>query len=532
MAGPGTRDRFLLVGGGIASLAAAAFLIRDAGVPGDRIRILEAAARPGGALRSGALADRPDLFLGNAVRAMDEDSCACLWDLLGSVPVLSGARMSVLDDIRAAHREAPVHARARLIGADHRVAEPDPHLDETDRACLAALLTNGSERELAARRVDQVLPAHLLATDFWILWSTTYRLGPGSNALDLKTSLMRHLHDLPRLPTLSGLRRARRSEHQSIIRPLHSWLLGRGVAFTHGATVTDLDFADDGAGGRRATSLRLTVHGVPDVLELGAHDHVLATLGSIAANAAHGDDEHPPEPGPGRRDHAWSLWESIARKRPDFGRPDAFTAHVADTAWLSFTLTSRTPDLTWYISHLTGNREGTGGLVTFRDSPWLLTIAVPRQPYFTGQPPGTHTVLGYGMRFDARGDHAPVTMLEADGRQVVEELVGQLGFGRGAAIVRATTSAVSVLLPYAGSPLSPRAPGDRPEPVPAGARNFAFLGQFVEIPGHVAFSMEYSVLSAMHAVYGLLGIDREIPRARPDTPDPAAARRALEEVSG
>ncbi|HET9172283.1 MAG TPA: oleate hydratase [Actinospica sp.] len=527
-----TRDRFLLVGGGIASLAAAAFLIRDAGVPGHRIRILEAADRPGGALCSGALTDRPSLFLGSAVRAMDEESSACLWDLLGSVPVLSGARMSVLDEIRAAHRETPIHARARLIGADHRVTEPDPHLEKADRARLAALLTNEAERELAGLRIDQVLPAHLLATDFWILWSTTYRLGPGSSALDLKTSLMRHLHDLPRLRTLSELRTARRSEQQSIVRPLHSWLLGRGVTFTHGATVTDLDFADDGGSGRRATGLRLTVHGVPDVLELGPHDHVLATLGSIAANAARGDDEHPPDPGLGRRDPTWSLWESIARRHPDLGRPETFTAHVADTAWLSFTVTSRTPDLTWYISHLTGNREGTGGLVTFRDSPWLLTLAVPRQPHFTGQLPGTHTVLGYGMRLDTRGDHVPVTMLAADGRRLIEELIGQLGLERGAAIVRATTSAVSVLLPYAGSPLAPRAPGDRPDPVPAGARNFAFLGQYVEIPGHVAFTMEYSVRSAMHAVYGLLGIDREIPRARPEAADPAAARRALEEVSG
>lgn len=41
--------------------------------------------------------------------------------------------------------------------------------------------------------------------------------------------------------------------------------------------------------------------------------------------------------------------------------------------------------------------------------------------------------------------------------------------------------------------------------------NFAFLGQYVEIPGDVAFSMEYSVRSAMVAVYELLGVEREVP---------------------
>ncbi len=525
------QDRFLLVGGGIASLAAAAFLIRDAAVPGDRIRILEAAARPGGALVSGRLPEWPDLYLGNAVRGFDERVNTCLWDLLGSIPTLSDPRVTVLDDIQAVNRETPVLAKARLLGADHHVARP-VGLDPADRTQLLALLTSTSEAELADRRVDQVLPPHLLASDFWILWSTTYRLRPGASALDLKTSLLRHLHELPHLHTLTGLRRTRRSEYQSIICPLHSWLVAQGVRFTHGATVTDMDIAEDGAGGRRATTLWSTTRGASHKLDLGPHDHVLATLGSIAANAAHGDDDSPPEPDLVHRDETWRLWESIARKQPDFGHPDAFTAHVEDTAWLSFTLTSNTPDLTWHITNLTDNRDGTGGLITFRDSPWLLTLAVPHQPHFTGQPPTARTVLGYGMRLDTRGDHVPVTLLQANGRQVVEELIGQLGIERGAAIVRATTNAVTVLLPYAASPLAPRSPGDRPRPVPAGARNFAFLGQYVEIPGDVAFSTEYAVRSAMHAVYGLLKVDREIPPIYSGLQDPDAARQALETVSG
>ena len=39
-----------MVGGGIASMAAAAFQIRDAGVPGENIHILETLDVPGGSL--------------------------------------------------------------------------------------------------------------------------------------------------------------------------------------------------------------------------------------------------------------------------------------------------------------------------------------------------------------------------------------------------------------------------------------------------------------------------------------------------
>jgi oleate hydratase len=228
--------------------------------------------------------------------------------------------------------------------------------------------------------------------------------------------------------------------------------------------------------------LSFTTLGRTHTLELGAHDHVLATLGSMTANAAHGDDDDPPKPDLARRDETWRLWESISRRQPDLGRPDVFTSRVQDTAWLSFTLTMTTPDLTWCISDLTGNRAGTGGLVTFRDSPWLLTLAVPRQPHFTGQVPEVQTALGYGLRLDADGDYAPVSMLRASGRQLVDELIGQFGVERRATNVRMTTSVRSVLLPYAGSPLIPRRPGDRPLPVPAGARNFAFLGQTWRYP--------------------------------------------------
>lgn len=519
-------DSFLLIGGGIASLAAAVFLIRDADVPGSRIKIMEAGDRPGGALVSGSTAMHPTHYVGTAVRGVDISARSCLRDLLGSVPTLTNPDVTLLDDIREAEGATPIDAKARLIGADHRAATADPRLHEDDRAALLDLLDR-SDTELADRRIEQVLPAHLLASDFWILWTSTFRLRPGSSALDLKNSLLHHLLDLPRLSTLTDLHHTRRSEYESIIRPLHHWLGSQGVMFTFGAMAIDIDIADDGAGGRSATGLTFTSRGRTYTIELGAHDHVLATLGSMTANAAHGDDDHPPEPDLAEPDGSWHLWESIARKQPDFGRPEVFNSNVHDTAWLSFTLTMTTPDLTWYISNLTGNREGTGGLVTFRDSPWLLTLAVPHQPHFTGQAQEVHTALGYGLRLDPDGAFAPVSMLQATGHQLTDELIGQLGMKRRATNARMSTSVHSVLLPYAGSPLAPRRPGDRPLPVPAGARNFAFLGQYVEIPGEVAFSMEYSVRSAMHAVFELLGIRKELPGCGPGL-DADRARTVLE----
>ena len=57
----------------------------------------------------------------------------------------------------------------------------------------------------------------------------------------------------------------------------------------------------------------------------------------------------------------------------------------------------------------------------------------------------------------------------------------------------------------------PRAKGDRPDVIPDGCKNFAFLGQFAETPRDTIFTTEYSVRTAMEAVYGLLGVDRGVP---------------------
>jgi oleate hydratase len=64
--------------------------------------------------------------------------------------------------------------------------------------------------------------------------------------------------------------------------------------------------------------------------------------------------------------------------------------------------------------------------------------------------------------------------------------------------------------------------------IPDGSQNFAFLGQFTELPGDVVFTVEYSIHGAMHAVYTLLGVDRKIPPLYQGLLDPKVAVKALQ----
>ena len=72
-----------------------------------------------------------------------------------------------------------------------------------------------------------------------------------------------------------------------------------------------------------------------------------------------------------------------------------------------------------------------------------------------------------------------------------------------------------------------RVPQDRPKVIPDGAQNFAFLGQFTELPGDVVFTVEYSIHGAMHAVYEFFGVDRPIPPIYRGLHDPKVGFKAL-----
>jgi oleate hydratase len=99
-------------------------------------------------------------------------------------------------------------------------------------------------------------------------------------------------------------------------------------------------------------------------------------------------------------------------------------------------------------------------------------------------------------------------MAECNGAEILQELCAHLRFDLETV---ESANCIPCRMPYITSMFMPRTRSDRPLPVPRGSRNLAFVSQFVEIPGDVVFTVEYSVRAAQLAVYELLGIDRKVP---------------------
>ncbi|MBE3074027.1 MAG: oleate hydratase [Actinobacteria bacterium] len=518
-----------IVGAGIASLSAAVLLIRDGGFRGSNIRIMEELEVAGGALDGSG--DPVKGYVTRGGRMWTEEAYVCLWDVLDTIPTLADPAKSVKDDVWAFNKAWHSNSHARLIGRDHSILDAtDLGFDLHDRLELMRLLAM-PERTIGTQRIEDCFSPHFFATNFWAMWRTTFAFQNWHSAIELKRYMLRFLQEFPRIHTLAGMRRSALNQYDSIVRPIEKWLAGQGVQFEYGTKVTDVDFLET-SDGRRIVAIHCTRHGKDFSYAVGHHDYAFITIGSMTADSRCGDDDHPPQLVRDKSDGAWVLWENLARKAPGFGRPYAFSGNIDESKWESFTLTMRSPVLVRRIEQFTGNKPGTGGLMTFKDSNWLMSIVVPHPPHFAGQPDGVFTLWGYGLFIDNQGDYIDKPMTPATGQEILTELMHHLGFEDILDEVRRSTTVIPVMMPYITSEFSRRDVADRPLVIPDGAKNYALLGQYVEIPEDVVFTVEYSVRAAMHGVYGLLGVRREIPAVYHGIADPKVAFDALKTLMG
>ncbi|AXA93889.1 oleate hydratase [Massilia sp. YMA4] len=519
-----------IVGGGIAGMSVAAFAIRDGKVPAKNIHILEETALPGGSLDGAAapLQPKQHAWVTRGGRMLTDETYLCLWDLFATIPARGDASISVREECRRFNEEVRTHAQARLIDRAHQVVDAAQlGFSIANRAQMLRLLAL-PEALIGSRRIDEFFDEHFFQTNFWRMWRTTFAFQKWHSAVELRRYFLRFVQEFPRIHTLAGVKRTVYNQYDSLVVPLQRWLTAQGVDVRFGTRVVDADFATDVNGMRRATRLAIETAAGSGAIELGASDLAFFTLGSITSDSTYGGNDSVPELIRDRRDHGWSLWQNIARKAPDFGRPAAFYGNVDEHKWESFTLTMRDDVLLRRIEAYTGNAPGTGALMTWFESGWHLSIVVPHQPHFPDLPQGWTTLWGYGFEIDNHGDYVKKPMSAATGREILTELVRQLGCDDILEHVLETTDVTTVMLPYASALFACRAPGDRPAVLPRGTENFAFLGQFVEMEEDVVFTVEYSVRCAMLATYALLGIEREIPDIYHGLADPKVGLAAVE----
>lgn len=510
------------VGAGLASMSSAVFMIRDGQLPGNKITILERLKLPGGALDG--IKEPKKGFVIRGGREM-EDHMECLWDLFRTIPSLEIEGASVLDEFYWLNKDDPNYSLCRATENRGQDAHTDNKFALNAKAQKDIVkMFLATREELENKRIDEVFGRDFLESNFWLYWRTMFAFEEWHSALEMKLYIHRFIHHIKGLPDLSALKFTKYNQYESLVLPMYKWLLDQGVTFHFDTEVTDIDF-DISPDRKQATRIHWIKDGEPGGVDLGPNDLVLTTIGSLTENSDDGDHHTPAKLNTGPAP-AWDLWRRIAAKDPSFGRPDVFGGHIPETKWESATVTTLDHRIPEYIQKICkrdpfSGKVVTGGIVTARDSKWLMSWTVNRQPHFKQQPKDQIVVWVYGLFVDTPGDYVKKTLSECTGEEITQEWLYHLGVPEADIPELAANGAktVPVMMPYVTSFFMPRQAGDRPDVVPEGAVNFAFIGQFAETTRDCIFTTEYSVRTGMEAAYQLLGIDRGVPEVFNSTYD-------------
>ena len=442
-----------------------------------------------------------------------------MWDLFRSIPSIETEGVSVLDEYYWLNKEDPNYSLCRATVNRGEDAHTDGKFDISDKGAMEIMkLFFTPNEDLQNKRITDVFDDEVLNSNFWLYWRTMFAFENWHSALEMKLYIQRFIHHIGGLPDFKALRFTKYNQYESMILPMVKYLESYGVQFHFGVKVTNVEF-DCNEQRKLATRIDTLRDGKEEHIDLTENDLVFITNGGCVENSSIGDQNTPAKFNTEIRESGgWDMWRKIAAQDPAFGHPDKFCSDPEQTNWMSATVETLDDRIIPYIKNIckrdpfTG-KVVTGGIVSVKDSSWLLSWTINRQPQFKAQPKGHCLVWVYGLFSDKPGDYVKKPMRECTGKEICMEWLYHIGVPEDQIEELAETSANTVpcMMPYITAFFMPRAYGDRPDVVPAGAVNFAFLGQFAETKRDTIFTTEYSMRTGMEAVYTLLNVDRGVP---------------------
>src|SRR5574344_2787702 len=513
-----------IVGSGLAALSAAFYLVRDAQMPGKNIHILEKDPVAGGACDGWQYPDKGFVMRGG--REMD-NHFECMWDMYRDIPSIETKGVSVLDEYYWLNKDDPNYSLMRATVKQGEDAHTDGKFGLSDKGAMEILkLFFTPDEELYNKRIDEIFDNEVLESNFWMYWRTMFAFENWHSALEMKLYIRRFIHHVGGLPDFRALRFTKYNQYESMIMPTEKYLKDHGVQFHYGVKVVNVLFKING--NRKVAKTIVTEEkGKENKIDLEESDYVFITNGGCVENSTIGDQNAPaPFNYAIKEGGGWDMWKKIAEQDSSFGHPEKFCSNPEQSNWRSATVTTLDNKIPPYIQKICkrdplSGKVVTGGIVTAKDSSWLLSWTINRQPQFRNQPKNEVVGWIYGLFTDVPGDYVKKAMRDCTGKEICMEWLYHMGVPEDQIPELAEKSANTVpcMMPYITAFFMPREKCDRPNVVPEKSVNFAFLGQFAETKRDTIFTTEYSIRTGMEAVYTLLNVDRGVPEVWGSTYD-------------
>ena len=490
-------------------------------MPGNHIHLLEKLELTGGSCDG--YKDVHKGFYMRGGREMD-NHFEIMWDVFRDVPSIETPNVSVLDEYYWLNKHDPNYSLCRATVNKGEDAHTDKlfKLDKDSAMALSQLFIT-PEANLEDKKISDILPESFWETNFWLYWQTMFAFQKWSSALEMKRYLCRYVHHIDGLPDFSALRFTKYNQYESMILPLIEYLKKHDVDVQFGMDVKNV-VIEDVDGKKTAKELIYVKDNKEQSIPLTADDLVFITNGCCTDTSCYGDQTHAPDlshivNGQGE---SWDLWKNIAKqaKHDEYGHPDVFCSDTEATNWMSATVETSNEDIIQHIMNICkrdprAGKVTTGGIVTVKDSVnnWFLSWTINRQPQFRSQNKDTVLVWLYALHTDTEGNYIKKAMRDCTGEEICQEWLYHIGMDESKIkdYSENACNTTTCFMPYINAFFQPRKNVDRPNVVPEGAVNFAFIGQFAETPRDTIFTTEYSMRTGMESVYTLLNVDRGVP---------------------
>lgn len=507
----GIEDRnAYIVGGGVAGLASAVFLIDDCYVPGENITIYDQLPIMGGSMDAAKIGDGKYTCRGE--REL-EPYMECFWYLGNKIPSLYTPGRTITEETVDVNKADRVYAHSRILHQQGKVWDGihDFSMSEKLAGKLMAMMSlpeeamNGLTIEEYFGDTFEEFKAHPI----WQCFHTMLAFKDYHSMIEMKRYMVRFVQFQPHMDTLDGILHTKYNEFDSYIDPILHWLRDKGVHFVNDATITDLEMDADCSVVTRIVGQQ---GGKDFAVSVRPNDMVISTLASMTQNSTQGDNTHPVVTNLSSEKGMFSVWQKLAYRDAKFGHPEKFCSSVEKSKWMSACVIVK-----GYKEFCAKVREKYGypkdcvtGAISIMDSSWDISFVL-YDKYYAAQADDEDVFWFDGLWGERIGDYIKKPMADCTGEEVLQEFLYHLGMLDEYEALRTHSYVSLTMMPYITSQFMPRnSKGDRPHVIPEGSKNYAFVGQYVELEGDVVFTVETSVRTAMMAAYGLTGIDRKV----------------------
>jgi oleate hydratase len=443
---------------------------------------------------------------------MFERRYECLSYLLEKIPSIQTPGVTLLDETFKANVDNPTRSGLRLMERQGKKRSPTgPLMSAADGQKMLELMLTPEEQLEGLTCAEWFSPA-MFTSDFWYYWAYIFALAPQHSLIECRRYLARFAMYVGKpLLELSMIVHTQYNEYDSIVHPVEVWLKEKGVRFQMETRVRDIETENQG---KETLATALVYDGASgrQRIPLTRDDLVFFTNGSMVQGNPYGDNDTVATYNRDTTDLGlFDVWKKLAARDPKFGRPEPFISDIEGSAFQTFTITI-TGDSTYanYMSAKTGVTPPLikNGCITIVDSNWMITFFVYGKKYYRNQPDDVDIVHGYILFTDRPGNFIKKPARECTGNEIFSEVLYHCGLKDKIDQILKHSHVSIAAMPYITSQFMPRRIADRPQVIPDGCVNLAFIGQYVETPADVSFTVESSVRTAMMAVWGLTGLEK------------------------